>query len=141
MGNNSGPKVSSAVPGQPVTLLSNHFRFQTLNRDNHIYIYSIDFGAFSDKREDKRDALQSVSDKLKSVFGVWTCFGNHLFSPSRIDVENIFAVSANGKVGEIQLKPFQFFSMDEPTNELRKKAHLASVMNFITKIVKHSLYD
>lgn len=52
-----------------------------------------------------------------------------------------FNVSVNGSVGDIAISPFQAFSFDEQTNELRKKAHIGAVMDFMTKIVKNSLSE
>jgi hypothetical protein len=52
-----------------------------------------------------------------------------------------FNASAGGKVGEIRILPFVSFSLDEQTNELRKKAHLKDIMDFVTKIVKNGLSE
>ena len=51
------------------------------------------------------------------------------------------SVSVEGKIGDISISPFQAFSFDEQTNELRKKAHLVAVMDFMNKIVKNSLSE
>ena len=50
-------------------------------------------------------------------------------------------MSVDGKIGDVAISPFQAFSFDEQTNELRKKAHLGAVMDFINKIVKNSLSE
>lgn len=50
-------------------------------------------------------------------------------------------MSVDGKIGDIAISAFQAFSFDEQTNELRRKAHLPAVMDFINKIVKNSLSE
>jgi hypothetical protein len=68
------------TPGETVQLLSNHFKFQTQNKANLIYIYNVEFGIFDD-RDSRFDAIRSISDKLKSIYGVWMPFGRQIFSP------------------------------------------------------------
>ena len=87
------------------------------------------------------DALRSIQSQLKATFGVYTTYSSQIFTPTQLNEILPFNASAGGKVGEIRILPFVSFSLDEQTNELRKKAHLKDIMDFVTKIVKNGLSE
>jgi len=78
-----GPKVSTVSEGQQSNLLSNHFRFSTTNIQGQIYIYKIDYGTF-DTRELRISAIRFLDRKLKEIFGTYTPYATHLFTPTMI---------------------------------------------------------
>ncbi len=50
-------------------------------------------------------------------------------------------VATSGGMGTITIRFKASFSFEEQTKELRMKAHLPAIMDFITKVVKNSLTD
>ena len=52
----------------------------------------------------------------------------------------ILATNSDGVTDTISIRPDKSFSFDEQTSHLRQKG-LPSIINFVNKVVKRSLYD
>jgi hypothetical protein len=78
------PKVSNIAEGAEFKLLSNHFRFSPIKKGNLIFIYIVDYGVFN-AREMRFEALRSIAEKLKGIFGVYFSYGRHIYSLTRIE--------------------------------------------------------
>ena len=52
-----------------------------------------------------------------------------------------YQATSEGKSGEITITYDSEFSLDEQPKDMRQRANFQRVLDFITKIVKKSLYD
>lgn len=120
-------------------MLSNHFRFQNINNQGHIFIYRVDFGVFDTDRETQYEALRSLQTQLKATFGVYITYGFQIFTPTQSNEILQFNATVGGNFGDIRISPNYSFQISEQTNELRKKAQIKDIMDFVTKIVKNAL--
>ena len=60
------------------------------------------------------EALRSIYNQLKLVFRVYTTFSTHIFTPTYDGNEVLqFNATAAGKMGEISIKLYQSFKLDE----------------------------
>ena len=75
---------SNIAEGAEFKLLSNYFRFSPIKKGNLIFIYIVDYGVFN-ARDMRFEALRSIAEKLKGIFGVYFSHGRHIYSLTRIE--------------------------------------------------------
>ena len=69
----------------------NYFRFQAKNKDNKIFIYSVDFGileetsSISTRINSRIEAIKSIASNLEKVLKVFITYGKTLYSLTLVE--------------------------------------------------------
>lgn len=140
-----GSRVASVAEGQVSQLHSNHFRFGTMNTADTIYMYQIEYGIFDagndfESRENRFEAFKGIEQNLRKILPKCFAYGKFVFATTMVQEPITLTANSNGNLGEIKITPFQSFSLNDQTSELRKK-NIDQILNFVNKVVKKSLYE
>jgi hypothetical protein len=86
------------------------------------------------------EAIRNADQALKLIFVKYMHYSQSLFSPTLIRESQVIQTTVDGSSCDIAINYKESFSLNEQQRDLLKH-DLPAIMDFITKLVKHSLSE
>ncbi|TNV84199.1 hypothetical protein FGO68_gene5845 [Halteria grandinella] len=135
-----GSQILQVEEGGSARLLSNHFMLSCRQKQGKIYIYKVDFDG-DYPAEQKMEAMRQVKQELLASYGLNFYHSGKLFSAKlQADVIMLTSSFSSSEI-HIAIQLSNSFSLDDQSEEIRKKPDYMHLVSFVQKIVKRNLYE